>query len=75
MVDILPATGPDRPDTVLLHFLADGTVQARLGTFKTDVPLAAAEVKSHATRLPQGQFCRQEIENPFYGIPRKPHLE
>lgn len=75
MVDILPATGPDRPTTVLLHFLADGTVQARLGTFTTDTPLAGAAVKLHATRLPQGQFCRQEIENPFYAIPRKPHLE
>ncbi|PJC98431.1 hypothetical protein GQ37_012210 [Janthinobacterium sp. BJB1] len=75
IVDILPSTGPDRPTSVLLHFLADGTVQARLGTFKTAAPLAAAEVKLHATRLPQGQFCRQEIENPFYGIPRKPHRE
>ena len=74
-VDILPAKGPERPSIVLFHFLADGTVQAHLGTFKTQSPLTAEQVKRHATRLPQGQFCKQEIENPFFGIPRTPHRE
>ncbi|MCY0912617.1 membrane lipoprotein lipid attachment site-containing protein [Massilia antarctica] len=74
-VDILPAAGSDRPDSVFFHFLIDGTVQAHLGTFKTGAPLAAELVKSHAIPLPEGQFCKQEIENPFYGVPRKPHRE
>lgn len=75
IVDILPATGPERPTTVFFHFFSDGTVQAKMGTFKTGAPLNAEQVKLHSARLPQGQFCKQEIENPFYGIPRKPHRE
>jgi hypothetical protein len=74
-VDILPAKGPERPTMVFFHFFTDGTVQAQLGTFKTDAPLPAAQVKLYSARLPQGQFCKQEIENPFYGIPRTPHME
>ena len=75
IVDILPAKGPERPTMVFFHFFTDGTVHAQLGTFKTDAPLPAAQVKLHSARLPQGQFCKQEIENPFYGIPRTPHME
>ena len=75
IVDILPASGSERPTTVFFHFLNDGTVQARMGTFKTGSPLTAELVSLHSTPLPRGQFCRQEIENPFYGIPRKPHRE
>lgn len=75
IVDILPAAGSDHPTTVFFHFLTDGSVQARLGTFKTGEPLTAKEVALHSARLPPGQFCRQEIQNPFYGIPRQPHRE
>lgn len=74
-VDILPATGRDRPTTVFLHFLADGSVQARLGTFSTGGPLSADEIKRHSTRLPAGKFCKKEIDNPFYGTSRPPHRE
>jgi hypothetical protein len=74
-VDIHPSVGTDRPTTVFLHFLADGSVQAQLGTFKTGGPLTSKQVKLHSTRLPPGQFCKQEIDNPFYGIPRAPHRE
>lgn len=75
VVDIQPATGPDRPDMVFLHFLPDGSVQAQLGAFKTGQPLPAEQVELHTVPLPEGQFCKQEIDNPFYGIPRKPHRE
>lgn len=72
IVDILPASGAERPSIVFLHFLNDGSVQANLGTFKSGSPLPSAQVKLHSDPLPQGQYCKQEIENPFYGIPRKP---
>ncbi|HEX8613564.1 MAG TPA: hypothetical protein VF800_19970 [Telluria sp.] len=75
IVDIQPATGPDRPKMVFLHFLADGSVQAKLGTFLTAKPLPSAQVKSHSAPLPEGQVCKNEIDNPWYGIPRKPHRE
>lgn len=74
-VDIEPATGLDRPKMVFLHFLADGSVQAQLGTFLTAAPLTSEQVKAHSSPLPEGQICTQEIENPFYGIPEKPHME
>lgn len=74
-IDILPAIGPERPTTVFLHFLADGSVQARLGTFGTGGPLSTDEIKRHSARLPPGKFCKKEIDNPFYGIPRPPHRE
>lgn len=75
IVDIAPATGPERPKMVFLHFLADGTVQAQLGTFLSAKPLSSEQVKLHSVPLPEGQVCKQEIENPFYGIPRTPHRE
>jgi hypothetical protein len=75
IVDIMPTDGPERPTTVILHFLSDGTVQANMGTFKTAAPLSAEKIKSHSTPLPSGTFCAQEIENPFYGIAREPHRE
>lgn len=74
IVDIRPATGPERPDRLLLHFLPDGTVQAQLSPFKMAGPLPAAQVRLHATPLPEGVVCRQEIENPWYGKRPKPYI-
>lgn len=75
IVDIRPAAGPDRPDMVAFHFLADGSVQAQLANEMTAKPLASSEVKRHSAPMPEGQVCRQEIDNPWYGIPPKPHRE
>lgn len=75
IVDILPMTGPERPRMVFLHFFRDGSVQGQLGTYKTEKPLASEYVKKYSAPLPEGQVCRQEIDNPFYGIPRTPHRE
>lgn len=75
VVDMLPYKGPDRPNMVFLHFLPDGSVQAHLGASREHLPLSAAEVKLHSAPLPEGSVCREEIDNPFYGIPRKPHRE
>ncbi|WP_164557802.1 DUF3304 domain-containing protein [Massilia atriviolacea] len=75
VVDVAPYTGPDRPKMLFLHFLPDGSVQAQLGTFLSAKPFSAEQVKLHSTPLAVGQICRQEIENPFYGLPRTPHRE
>jgi hypothetical protein len=75
IVAIRPPDGADKPDEVFFHFLNDGTVQAQLGTYKTGLPLAGEALKAHATSLPPGQYCKKEIENPFFGVPRKPHME
>lgn len=75
VIDVPPAIPGEKPDRAYFHFLPDGTVQARLGEFKNAMPLPSTEVKKHATPLPPGQFCKQEIENPYFGIPRKPHRE
>lgn len=74
-VDIKPAAGPERSKMVFLHFLPDGSVQAELGSYRTEKPLPSEQVKLHSASLPEGQLCKQEIENPWYGIPRKPHRE
>ncbi|WP_082491657.1 DUF3304 domain-containing protein [Duganella sp. Leaf126] len=75
IVDIQPSTESIRPTTVFLHFLPDGSVQARLGKSQLDAVLNSEQVKLHSNPLPPHQFCKQEIENPFYGIPRRPHME
>lgn len=77
IIDIAPAPSPspERPSIVVLHFFNDGYVQANLGTFKTSRPLLSEEAKLHSAPLPEGKYCRQEVENPFYGIPIKPHME
>lgn len=73
IVDIVPGKGPDRPSIVVLHFLNDGSVQANLATFKASRPLAAAEVKLHSAPLAKEQYCKEEIKNPFYDLPRRSH--
>lgn len=75
VVDIAPASGGVQADSVVLHFLEDGSVQAQLASSKSDGPLPASVVKAHAANLPEGQFCKQEISNPFYGVQRAPHRE
>lgn len=74
---IVPIRGPypEQADNLVLHFLRDGTVEALLGDGKDEKPLSSAEVASHAAQLPKGQYCLKEIENPWFGIPRKPHVE
>lgn len=75
IVDIVPLGGTMPPDTVIFHFLPDGTVQAHLGTNQSGTPLPSALVARHASPLPQGEFCKREIDNPYFGIPRTPHRE
>lgn len=75
VVDILPAAGTDRPDRLIFHFLPDGSVRAQLANRKTEKPLPSELVKQHSIGLPEGQLCRQDIENPWYGIPQRPHFE
>jgi hypothetical protein len=69
---------PSKPGELFLHFFPDGTLAAHLGesgSLQFDHPLPLAEIKKHSTPLPQGQYCIKEIENPLYGIPRRPHME
>lgn len=75
IVDIAPAPRSVLPDTVIFHFFADGSVQAQLGTHTTGLPLPSAQVRKQAGKLPIGEFCKREIDNPYYGIPRAPHSE
>lgn len=75
VVDVAPASADVQADRVVFHFLADGTIRANLESFASMQPLSAALVKQHATTLPEGEYCKREIDNPFYGIPRKPHRE
>lgn len=74
-VDILPAKTNVPADSVVFHFLADGTVQAQLDKSPAEKPLASLEVAKHSTPLAEGQICRREIDNPFYNVPRTPHRE
>lgn len=74
LVDIPAYVGTQRPNTLYFHFLPDGTVQAELGTFSVP-PLSSNVVRQHGVNLSHPQFCKQEIENPWYGIPRQPHRE
>ena len=69
---------PEKPWHLIFHFFPDGTVAAHLsaeGDLKSDGPLPLEEIKKHATPLPAGQYCLKQIDNPWYGIPRKPHME
>jgi hypothetical protein len=75
VIDIAPSKDAARPDAVVLHFFKDGSVLGQLASAKSDGPLSAREVAAHAASLPEGQFCKQEIRNPLYGIPRAPHRE
>jgi hypothetical protein len=75
IVDVQPAESDVKVDKVILHFLVDGTVKATLATFQTEKPLSSSLVKQHAVVLPEGQFCKNEIDNPFFGISRAPHRE
>ena len=75
IVDVQPANSNVKADKVVLHFLADGTIKAELATFQSQKPLPYTYVKRHAVPLPEGQFCKNEIDNPLYGIPRTPHRE
>jgi hypothetical protein len=75
VVEVQPADRDLKADRVILHFLVDGTVQATLATFQTEKPLSSSLVEQHAVVLPEGQFCKNEIDNPFFGIPRAPHRE
>jgi hypothetical protein len=75
IVEVQPAEVDVKADRVVLHFLVDGTIQAVLATLKTEKPLPSSIVGQHSTPLPEGQFCKNEIDNPFYGIPRTPHRE
>jgi hypothetical protein len=75
VVKVNPAEADFKADRVILHFLVDGTVQAELATLQTEKPLPSSLVEKHSTPLPEGQFCKNEIDNPFYGIPRAPHRE
>lgn len=73
LVEIPAYAGTQRPDTVFFHFLPDGSVQAELGT--AIQPLSADAVRQHSTTLARPQYCKQEIENPWRGVPRQPHRE
>ncbi len=75
IVDIPPAISTERQRMVVFHFFNDGTVEAKLASFKTAAPLSVQETNLHSAPLPRGTFCKQEIDNPFYGIPRAPHRE
>lgn len=66
---------PAQFDNLRLHFLRDGAVVALVGDGKLEQPLPSAEVAVHAMTLPKGSHCQHEIDNPWYGIPRKPHRE
>ena len=69
---------PEKPWHLIFHFFADGTVAAHLsaeGNLRSDGPLPLEEIKKHAAPLPAGQYCLKQIDNPWYGIPRKPHME
>lgn len=75
IVDVVPSKSHERPDTIVFHFLKDGTVQAQLATFKTEAPLSAHDVRSHSANFPMGTYCKKEISNPYFGIPVAPHTE
>lgn len=75
IVDIAPANNADQPDTVVFHFLNDGSVMGQLATFKTEAPLSTREIRKHMANLPPGKFCKTEIGNPYFGIPKAPHRE
>jgi len=75
IVDVQPAEIDLKADRVILHFLVDGTVKATLANFQTEKPLSSSLVEQHTVVLPEGQFCKNEIDNPFFGIPRTPHRE
>lgn len=74
LVEIPAYAGTQRPDTLYFHFLPDGTVRAEFGTSSVP-PLSSKVLRQHGTDLPRPQLCKQEIENPWYGIPRQPHRE
>lgn len=75
IVSIIPSKSVEPPDTVVFHFLKDGTVQAQLATFLTEAPLDMRQIREHSTSPPSGQYCKQEIANPYYGVPNAPHRE
>lgn len=66
---------PKEADNLRLHFLRDGTVVALLGDVKEEQPLPVAEVTQHGAALAKGRYCVNEVDNPWYGIPHKPHRE
>lgn len=66
---------PKEADNLRLHFLRDGSVVALLGDVKDDQPLSSSEVAQHSAALAKGRYCLKEVDNPWYGIPRKPHRE
>lgn len=66
---------PAQFDNLRLHFMRDGAVVALVGDGKLEQPLSSVEVAAHATPLVKGKYCQHEIDNPWYGIPRKPHRE
>ncbi len=66
---------PVTADNLSLHFLKDGMVIGSYGKAQAPAPLSPAQVREHAAPLPKGQYCKQEIANPWFGIPRTPHRE
>jgi len=75
IIDVVPARENVQADKVIFHFLPDGEVYAQLGTLQTEKPLPSAFLAKHRAPLSEGQFCRTEINNPFYNVPRAPHRE
>ncbi|MQA18162.1 DUF3304 domain-containing protein [Rugamonas sp. FT103W] len=74
MVEV-PGPAPVTADNLSLHFLPDGTVIGSYGKASAPAPLSSAQVLAHAAPMPKGQYCKQEITNPWFGIPRAPHKE
>ncbi|MQA36787.1 DUF3304 domain-containing protein [Rugamonas aquatica] len=74
VIDV-PGPAPVDADNLSLHFLPDGTVVGSYGKAQSPAPLTSAQVHAHATPMPKGQYCKQEIANPWFGIPRTPHRE
>lgn len=69
---------PEKGDKFYIHFLPDGTLAAHVSKYAdlvTNGPLSLEYIKQHLSPLPDGKYCLHEISNPWYGIPRKPHME
>lgn len=74
IVEVPAFQGAERPSGLYLHFLPDGLIHAELGGALVP-PLRSEVVHQHRTGPSPAQRCREEIENPWYGIPRQPHRE
>lgn len=70
----LPALSRE-DNNLTFHILPDGQLKLTSGVSENLIPLASGEVKLHEEKAVAEKYCETEVDNPWYGLTPRKHME